>query len=382
MKPIRSQIIVWTVFMSLLLGAMPAAAGTKLYGYNDPKTNRTFVPIRFISEQTGAKVQWNSKEGKIVIHKDAKQITLYVGKTQASVDDKKVTLDDKPFTEEGVVYAPLKFICQNLGLSAKMDGATSSLFVTYQEDTYKLPVINKGVKVSSGEPLKHAKRSFKVGGSSKAVNIVTVSLLHPSIDLSVGIAGGTVGRVEELKTLASRHKAVVAMNGTYFDAYSDESYKVPYGWIVDKGEIKKKSSGDRRTVFLFDEMNRAEMIAGRSFPERFEQGDVDGALQVGPRLVTNGKITLNVTEEGFRDAKILTGGGARSAIGLTRDHKLLLVTSNGATIPQLASIMQQAGAYQAMNMDGGASSGLYYKGSYITTPGRQISNALLITQSR
>ncbi|CAM4371462.1 phosphodiester glycosidase family protein [Paenibacillus tarimensis] len=382
MKPIRSQIIVWTVVMSLLLGALPASAGTKMYGYNDQKANRTFVPIRFISEQTGAKVQWNSKDGKVTIIKDTKVITFFVDKPQAMVDDKKVTLDDKPFREEGVVYAPLKFICQSLGLSAKMDSATSSLFITYEGDTYKLPVINKGVKVSSGEPIKHAKRSFRVGGSSMSVDIVTVTLLHPSIDLSVGIAGGAVGRVEELKTLASRHKAVVAMNGTFFDAYSDASFKTPYGYIVNNGEIKKKSSGDRKTVFLFDEMNRAEMVAGLSFPERYEQGDVDGALQVGPRLVTNGKITLNVKEEGFRDPKILTGGGARSAIGLTRDHKLLLVTSKGATIPQMASIMKQAGAYQAMNMDGGASSGLYYKGSYITTPGRKISNALLITQSR
>lgn len=76
--------------------------------------------------------------------------------------------------------------------------------------------------------------------------------------------------------------------------------------------------------------------------------------------------------------KILTGGGSRSALGITRDHKLILLTSGGATIPQLAEIMKQAGAYQAMNLDGGASSGLYYNGKYLTTPGRLISNALVV----
>jgi exopolysaccharide biosynthesis protein len=40
--------------------------------------------------------------------------------------------------------------------------------------------------------------------------------------------------------------------------------------------------------------------------------------------------------------------------------------------------MLKSGAYQAMNLDGGASSGLYYYGKYITQPGRDISNALLV----
>ncbi|CAH8242984.1 phosphodiester glycosidase family protein [Paenibacillus melissococcoides] len=54
------------------------------------------------------------------------------------------------------------------------------------------------------------------------------------------------------------------------------------------------------------------------------------------------------------------------------------MTTSGATIPDLAQMMKQAGAQQAMNLDGGASSGLYYKGKYITSPGREISNALLV----
>lgn len=122
----------------------------------------------------------------------------------------------------------------------------------------------------------------------------------------------------------------------------------------------------------------AELVSGPAFEQRLSQGNVEGALQAGPRLVTNGKVSLNIKAEGFKDPKILTGGGARSALGITRDHKLILLTTSGATIPQLAQIMKQAGAYQAMNLDGGASSGLYYNGSYLTTPGRQISNAIIV----
>jgi exopolysaccharide biosynthesis protein len=40
--------------------------------------------------------------------------------------------------------------------------------------------------------------------------------------------------------------------------------------------------------------------------------------------------------------------------------------------------MHSLGAYNAMNLDGGASSGLYYGGRYLTAPGRDLSNALII----
>ncbi|MNW10367.1 hypothetical protein D3C71_2075690 [compost metagenome] len=56
---------------------------------------------------------------------------------------------------------------------------------------------------------------------------------------------------------------------------------------------------------------------------------------------------------------------------------MILATVQKATIKQWGEIMLQLGAYQAMNLDGGASSGMYGQGKLITTPGRQISNSLV-----
>lgn len=209
--------------------------------------------------------------------------------------------------------------------------------------------------------------------------MVTISLMDPKVRLKVALAGDMVGKVEELSSLAKRHKAVVAVNGTFFNAYTDDAYKAPYGYIVSGGELKMKASGDKRAIFTYDSNLLASLIPGADFNDAFAAGTMEGALQAGPRLVVNGKVAVDVKAEGFKDPKILTGGGARSALGLTRDHKLILLTSGGATIPQLAEIMKQAGAYQAMNLDGGASSGLYYNGKYLTQPGRKISNALIVT---
>jgi len=104
------------------------------------------------------------------------------------------------------------------------------------------------------------------------------------------------------------------------------------------------------------------------------------ALGCGPRLVANGEIVVNPISEGFTHPKILSMSMARSAVGITRSREIMLVTCRGATIKKMAEIMKALGAYDAMNLDGGASSGLWFRGRYLTTPGRLISNALLLVE--
>lgn len=109
--------------------------------------------------------------------------------------------------------------------------------------------------------------------------------------------------------------------------------------------------------------------------------DVRHAIGVGPKLVEAGRVSFSTSTamaEGFTEAKILSQSNARSAVGLTRDGKLLLVTTDSVKMPELAAVMLSLGAVEAMNLDGGASSGLWYDGAYVTKPGRAISNALLI----
>lgn len=104
------------------------------------------------------------------------------------------------------------------------------------------------------------------------------------------------------------------------------------------------------------------------------------AVGCGPRLVADGAVSYDPAGEGFSSPKILSSAGARSAVGVTRDRTLLLVTCGGATVRQLAEIMKALGAWDAMNLDGGASSGLWAQGRLLTRPGRPISNALVFVK--
>ncbi len=375
-KLILSAALLLFAATAIPTGAAEAASNRdKTFGYLNTETNSTFVPIRFLSEYAGAKITWTAADKRIDISKGKDSIVLYVGRTQAMINGEQQKLSAAPFEEDGSTYVPLRFVSQALSVQLAWQADTSSVSVTAGSKQTRLPVIKRG---AMSPPVTSQVKSFKVGSKSFSVRVMTVNLMHPKVQLDVALAHDTIGKVEELSSMAKRSNAKLAINGTFFDAYTKDSYKTPYGWIIQGGKIKKDSSGDRKTVFAYDKNNLTELIAGVDFPDRYQQGGIEGALQVGPRLVVNGKVQLNVEAEGFRDPKILTGGGARSALGITSNHELLLVTSGGATIPQMAEIMKQAGAYQAMNLDGGASSGLYYNGSYLTKPGRELSNALLV----
>jgi hypothetical protein len=165
---------------------------------------------------------------------------------------------------------------------------------------------------------------------------------------------------------------------------------------VQDGVVKSVTAGGKTlpeqgyTLFF---CGGEEYLAGRfrpgtacSFRLTIEGGDtafwsnVQEALGCGPRLVKNGEIAVNPRPEGFTEAKILSMACRRSAVGVTQAGELLLVTCPSATMHQLAAIMHNLGAYDAMNLDGGASSALWCQGHYLTTPGRDISNALLIVK--
>ena len=105
---------------------------------------------------------------------------------------------------------------------------------------------------------------------------------------------------------------------------------------------------------------------------------VEDMISAGPFLVNNGIVITDYLSQGFKEAKILTGGAQRSALGLTKDNKLILVTGSNLTMNQLANIMKNLNCDKAMNLDGGASSGLYAKGKMITTPGRKLNTVLMI----
>lgn len=115
------------------------------------------------------------------------------------------------------------------------------------------------------------------------------------------------------------------------------------------------------------------------------------AIGGGPWLVRNGSPYVDLHAQHF-NSKSLGFREPRSAVGITADGKLLLVTvdgrqknvSVGMTLSELAFLMQKLGAINAMNLDGGSSTQMSIYGKTVNRPSSGnvgVSNSLIIRKS-
>ncbi|MGB5770674.1 MAG: phosphodiester glycosidase family protein [Crocosphaera sp.] len=109
-------------------------------------------------------------------------------------------------------------------------------------------------------------------------------------------------------------------------------------------------------------------IESNTIPSEFNQ--FSHILGAGPLLIHNRRIVLNAESEkfskGFQKQK-----ASRSAIGVTNQGRIMLVAvhtrvgGSGPSLDEMAEIMQQLGATNALNLDGGSSTGLVLGGQLI-----------------
>lgn len=130
-----------------------------------------------------------------------------------------------------------------------------------------------------------------------------------------------------------------------------------------------------------------EFSLEHSFEPDFKQKNILSALGGGPQLLKAGKIEITGQAENFQ-ADILTGRAPRTAVALTADNHLLLLTidgrqsdlSVGMTLRELAKILQEMGAVSAINLDGGGSARMVIRNFTMSNPSekRLISNGILV----
>ncbi|MEH2290096.1 phosphodiester glycosidase family protein [Nostoc sp.] len=191
-----------------------------------------------------------------------------------------------------------------------------------------------------------------------------------------------VGTVEEF---AQRYQAVAVLNAGFFDPANQKttSYIVRQGNLVaDPKENERLVNNPNLKPYLDQIFNRTEFrrylcgqtirysiaLHSQSPPAGCQLVDAIGA---GPRLLPE----LTLEKEGFidnankRDALGSNQPNARTAVGITRDDSVILVmvaqkpsapANSGISLPALADLMKTLDADQAMNLDGGSSSSLYY----------------------
>lgn len=110
----------------------PGEPGVTAYAHDD----RTFVPVRFVAESLGAKVDWVNETQTVVIKTDAHTVTMAVGSDIYTVDGSAKVMDapaefkQDPDTDSARTMVPLRFVAEALGMDVKWDQATNAVIVS------------------------------------------------------------------------------------------------------------------------------------------------------------------------------------------------------------------------------------------------------------
>lgn len=209
--------------------------------------------------------------------------------------------------------------------------------------------------------------------SGSSVDIIKVDLKDSRISITPVVAKNFPNRPEHFETMVKRESPIAAINGNFF---STETFR-PVGDIVIDGELVH--FGGLGTAMAITSKNKIEFI--KVEPNRHMNWEgYKAVISCGPKLIEDGKIIVNAKAEGFRDPELFERR-PRSAVGITYDDYLILATVNDSIyFRELAKIMQELGCKEAMNLDGGQSCGLYYKGEFLRRPKTPLPNILVIDQ--
>ncbi|MBK9203545.1 MAG: phosphodiester glycosidase family protein [Candidatus Obscuribacter sp.] len=234
-----------------------------------------------------------------------------------------------------------------------------------------------------GKPVTVEKRKLNGIAFYQATVDLTEADVFPAILLANGAqiansADFSAGD-ESFASFVKRARAALAINGTFF---SKDNQKRVMGNMVSAGKSLKYSQWENYgTTLGIDSNNEAHMTTARL------EGQPDWSkhwfsLTCGPRLVRDGQVFSDARAEGFTDDHVFTVG-PRQAIGIAKGgDKLYIVAFLSALSLQNAGKMMQAiGCTDAMNLDGGASRGFAIGQDIKLTPGRPLTNVIVVYDS-
>jgi hypothetical protein len=132
-----------------------------------------------------------------------------------------------------------------------------------------------------------------------------------------------------------------------------------------------KRSWNFRGALTFSGSSAGSYWPGSGVPE----SGIEAGIMNYPMLTHRGGVVA--TWDNSDDKQRLKG--TRAGIGVGGGY-IYLVQVSGASVEDLAHVMQALGAGDALNLDGGGSTALYYQGGYKVGPGRLLPNAIVLTR--
>lgn len=170
-----------------------------------------------------------------------------------------------------------------------------------------------------------------------------------------------------LEEIVKNEDALGGINAGGFSNGINGAGGTPSGVIVRNEKVIFNEGFSTFRLIGFDTSDKLVLMNNATLSD-IKKKKIRDAISFGPILVVNGKPMITSGDGGW-------GIQPRSAIGQTKDGKILLlvidgrsVKSLGATLRAVQDVLIEYGAFNAANLDGGSSTTLYYNSDVVNKP--------------
>lgn len=280
-------------------------------------SNRTIVPIRVISENLGAKVQWDQASSTATINGTIK---VKVGSEAIDTSYGKITMDTKAVLKDGRVYVPFRFVGNALGYdvdATTKDGTITANITTKVDLTVSAAASLKSalneVQAMYQKEKPNSKIAITYGGSGTLQQQIEQGA---PVDLFFSAATKNMNALKDKDLLDNNTIKNLLQNKLVMVVPKDSKAKISSFSDITSSGIKKLALGEPKTV-------PAGEYARQTF-DYFKLSD--------DAIVKNAVLAKDVTE-------VLTwvaGGNADAGVVYSTDAKTSDKVTVVATAPDAA----------------------------------------------
>ena len=180
-------------------------------------------------------------------------------------------------------------------------------------------------------------------------------------------------------TIAGKKKDTLTYFHPFFGAIGiSKKRNADVAWIFSDSSKRFLYASQIPVHFMKDSVEDVDFRYLKNETEslvHFSKWKMQTVVGGGPVLLQNGEVKISNNQEMKFGGKAINDRHPRTAMGYTKDHKLIVfvcegrsANAAGLTLIQEAQILKELGCVEALNLDGGGSSCMLINGKETNTP--------------
>jgi exopolysaccharide biosynthesis protein len=211
--------------------------------------------------------------------------------------------------------------------------------------------------------------------------VVNCSFFSFATDQNLNVViknGKLIGYNEE--TIAAKGKDTLTYFHSFFSALGiSKNRNADIAWVYTDSSKKFAFASQKPIHFFRDSVENINLnyVKNKTRNEslNFQKWKMKTAIGGGPILLQNGEIKITNNEERKFGGKAINNLEPRTAVGYTKDQKIIILVCEGRSadaaglsLVQLAKIFKDLDCVEALNLDGGGSSCMLINGKETNIP--------------